>query len=114
MKVKINNKNYDVPELTFEHFTKIEEQGFSIVEAFRKNQMLLLAMGYVCVVADCERDEAERLIEQHILGGGDLGDIISSFGKAVDNSNFFRKMMYQKAEQKKTAEETKAAVETEK
>lgn len=104
MKVKINNKNYEVPELTFSHFTKIEEQGFSIVDAFQKNQMLLLAMGYVCAVVDCDRDEAERLIEQHVLGGGDLKDIVDSFGEAINKSNFFKKMLGME-EKKESAEQ---------
>ena len=37
MDIKINNKKYRVPELVFEHFTKMEEQGFSVTEAFEKN-----------------------------------------------------------------------------
>jgi len=91
--VKINNKKYDVPELTFRHFTEMEEQGFSIIDAFRKQQIFLLAMGFVCIVTGEDREEAERLIEQHVLGGGDIGDIYTSFAEAVDRSAFFKKML---------------------
>lgn len=91
--VKINNKKYEVPELTFKHFTEMEEQGFSVIDAFRKQQIFLLAMGYVCVVTGKDRDEAERLIEQHVLGGGEIGDIYASFAEAVDRSAFFKKML---------------------
>lgn len=92
-KVKINNKKYDVPELSFRHFTKMEEQGFSVPEAFRKGQMFLMAMGFTCVVADCERGEAEHLIEQHVLGGGQIKDIVDAFNKAVKESDFFKRML---------------------
>lgn len=104
--VKINNKKYDVPELTFRHFTEMEEQGFSVIDAFRKQQIFLLAMGYVCVVTGEDRDEAERLIEQHVLGGGDIGDIYASFAEAVDRSAFFKKMLgldEKQTSEKKTA-----------
>ena len=93
MKVKINNKNYDVPELTFKHFTKMEEQGFSIVEAFQKKQMMLMAMGFTCAVTWLDREEAEDLLEQHVLGGGDIRNIVNTFGKAINESDFFKKML---------------------
>lgn len=93
MKVKINNKNYDVPELTFKHFTKMEEQGFSIVDAFQKKQMMLMAMGFTCAVTGLDREEAEDLLEQHVLGGGDIRNIVNTFGKAINESDFFKKML---------------------
>lgn len=93
MQIKINNKNYTVPELTFKHFTKMEEQGMSIGDVFGKRQTMLAAMGFVCVVAECDREESERLIEQHVLGGGDLEPIAHAFFNAVMDSDFFCKML---------------------
>lgn len=91
--VKINNKVYQVPELTFRHFVIMEEQGFSVLNAFRKSEVFLLAMGFVCAITGEERDEAERLIEQHVLGGGNIEDIYSAFGEAIDKSGFFRRVL---------------------
>ena len=108
--VKINNKKYEVPELTFKHFTEMEEQGFSVIDAFRKQQIFLLAMGFVCVVTDEDRDEAERLIEQHVLGGGEIADIYASFTEAIGRSAFFKKMLNLNSETSK--EETKTETET--
>ena len=93
MKFKLNNKEYNVPELTMSHFTKMEEQGFSVVEAFQKGQMMLVSMGFVCAVVGCDREEAEQLITQHVLGGGKISDIINAFTKAVEESVFFQKML---------------------
>lgn len=109
MEVKINNKKYKVPELTFEHYTKMEEQGFSIVNAIHKEQYMLLAMGFTCVVADVDRSEAEHLLTQHVLGGGSAKDIVSAFMDAVYNSDFFMKMMdlKVKTEEPKTVAENK-------
>lgn len=107
MEVKINNKKYKVPELTFEHYTKMEEQGFSIVNAINKEQYMLIAMGFTCVVADVERNEAERLLTQHVLGGGSARDIVNAFMEAVTRSDFFMKMLDMKKKTEDPATEEK-------
>ena len=91
--VKINNKKYEVPKLGFGEYTKMEEQGFSILDAFRKQQTMLLSMGFVCVVTNHDRDSAESLLEQHVMGGGNILDIYTSFMEAVSDSGFFQKML---------------------
>lgn len=112
VKVKINNKTYNVGELTISDYTKMEEQGFSLVEAFHKKQFFLVAMGFVCVVAECERPRAEELIQQHIYGGGSLLDIVDSFNEVVDESDFFQKMLGIKpAEEEKKTTKTKKTKE---
>ena len=93
VKVTINRKEYRVKEMQFGEYAKIEEQGFSIIDAFRKKQLLLIAMGFTCVAADCDREEAERLITQHVLGGGNIVDIANAFAEAVSESDFFQKML---------------------
>ena len=93
VKVKINGKEYRVKEMQFGEYAKMEEQGFSIIDAFRKKQLLLIAMGFTCVAADCDREEAERLITQHVLGGGNVVDITNAFAEAVSESDFFQKML---------------------
>ena len=110
--IKINNKNYIVPELTFKHFSMMEEQGFSVLEAFQKKQMFLLAMGFVCAITGEDRNEAERLIEQHVLGGGTIEDIMSAFGEAVSESGFFRKALG--LDEEKTEKKSKSKSKDEK
>lgn len=105
VKVKINNKTYQVKELDFKDYTKIEEQGFSILDAFRKKQLTLIAMGFVCAVVGCDREDAERLLTQHVLGGGNIIDITNAFGKAVAESDFFQKMLGV-SESEETSEQT--------
>lgn len=112
--VKINNKKYEIPQLGFGEYAKIEEQGFSLLEAFRKNQSMLLAMGFVCVVVGTDRDGAEELIQQHVLGGGNVLDIYTTFVEAVSNSGFFKKMLGIKEEPaKKTTKQTTTEATTE-
>lgn len=114
MKVKINNKTYDVQEMKIGEYTHIEEQGFSIIDAFQKRQHMLLALGLVCGVLHCERTEAEHVLEQHVLGGGTVVELSSAFVELVYESDFFRKMlgMKTKADEKKEEKKKQKAAET--
>lgn len=95
MNVKINNKNYPVPQMGFKHMMKMEDMGFSIFNMFEKKQLFSIATAFTGIVAECEREEAERLIEQHVLGGGDITQIYEAFNEAISESNFFRKLLNQ-------------------
>ena len=108
MKVKINQKDYVVPELTFKHFVKMEDQGFSIIEAFQKKQMMLVAMGFTCAIVGCDREEAEELLTRHVLGGGNIVDIVNAFSKAVAESDFFSAMLGLNKKKAETEEVKKA------
>lgn len=115
VKVKINNKTYNVPELKIGHYTKMEEQGFSVIEAFQKGQMFLVAMGFTCAITGLDREAAEELLNQHVLGGGKIQDISNAFAKAVSESDFFKRMLglNKKAEKKEETEKATEGTEVE-
>lgn len=120
MNIKINNKDYTVPQLGFKHMTQIEDMGFSVIEMISKKQMFSIAAAFTGVVVGCDRATAENLVEQHVFGGGGIASIYETFQKAVDQSAFFKKFLEEAEEkttgkkkakkEKETAEET---VETE-
>lgn len=112
MNIKINNKNYTVPQLGFKHMTKMEDMGFSFFDMFQKKKIFSMATAFVGIVVDCERDEAEQLVEQHVYGGGDLKNICNTFNEAIDESDFFKKLLEQE-EKKQTGKKApkKAATE---
>ena len=93
MSIKINNKEYEVPQLGFKDMVAMEDMGFSIIDLFQKQKVFSVATAFVGICAGCSSDEAERLIEQHIMGGGSLDSIYESFTLAVDRSGFFRKLL---------------------
>ena len=99
VKVKINGKNYNVKEMAFAEYTKMEEQGFSILDAFRKKQMTLIAMGFVCAVVGCDRDEAEHLITQHVLGGGNIIEMTQDEQETPKKATNFKKEVEEVAEE---------------
>lgn len=103
MQIKINGKNYTVNELGFEDLAKMESiADNSIINLFQKKQIFVLAQAFVANVAGCGREEAARLCEQHVLGGGSLTEIYMAFSDAMSNSHFFRKLL---EDQNKSAEE---------
>lgn len=112
MNIKINSKNYTVPQLGFKHMTQIEDMGFSVLEMLGKKQMFSIAAAFTGVVAGCDRATAENLVEQHVFGGGSIIPICETFQKAVDQSAFFKKFL-EEAEEKATGRK-KAKKETEK
>lgn len=105
MNIKINNKNYVVPQLSFKHMTQMEDMGFSVMEMLGKRQLFSIATAFAGIVVGCDREEAEDLIEQHVLGGGDIIPIYETFHKAVDQSVFFKKLLDQ-AEKEQTGKKT--------
>lgn len=92
-KIKINNKNYEIPKLGFGHMEKLESEGYDIVSMFRKKQMFAPTSAFIMLCVDCDRDEANRLAEQHVYGGGNLGDIYQAFVNAINESDFFKKIL---------------------
>lgn len=95
MNIKINNKNYVVPQLGFKHMTQMEDMGFSLFNMLQKEKVFSMATAFVGVVVDCSREEAEHLLEQHIYGGGDLMPIYETFKNAMNESDFFKKLLEQ-------------------
>nr|WP_308625949.1 hypothetical protein [uncultured Eisenbergiella sp.] len=93
MSIKINNKEYEVPQLGFKDMVAMEDMGFSIIDLFQNQKVFSVATAFVGICAGCKREEAERLIEQHIMGGGSLDSIYESFTLAVDRSGFFKKLL---------------------
>lgn len=94
MNVKINGKNYTVPQMGFQEMAAMENIAeTSIITVFQKQQVFVLAEAFVGVVAGCDKAEAGRLCEQHILGGGKLDEIYAAFVEAVNESGFFRKLL---------------------
>ena len=94
MNVKINNKNYVVPKVTFEGFVRIESDlEINLLKAFQKKQIFPMTLAAVMFVTGADKEEAGELIEQHLLGGGTAEKIVGSFTEALFEAAFFKKML---------------------
>lgn len=92
-KIKINQKSYEVPDLTFRHLPMMEKSGLSVFQLASGDYLFTTAQVFTSIVADCTPDEADHLLEQHILGGGDFAPIFSAFRQALEDSAFFTKLL---------------------
>lgn len=109
MYVKINGKEYEVKKLNFSDMAKMESVAEdSIISVFQRQQVFVLATAFVADTVGCGRNEALRLCEQHILGGGSLDEIYKAFVAAVNESDFFKKLLgiEEKKSAKKKSEQT--------
>lgn len=109
--VKINNKNYEVPKLNFGHMEMLESEGYNIVDMFKRNQIFAPVSAFIMLCVGCDKEDANILAEQHVLGGGDLKDIFDKFSEALFESSFFRKVLGIEDE-KKATKSTKKSTET--
>lgn len=92
--VKINQKNYEVPELTFRHSRLMEQMGLPVEGMMSRNYLFSAVSAFTAIVAKCEPEQADHLVEQHILGGGKLEDIYKAYANAVQESGFFKKLLH--------------------
>ena len=91
--VKINQKNYPVPELTFRHLPMMEKCGLSLLDMASGKYIFTTAQVFTAIVAECDTDHADHLLEQHILGGGEITPIFEAFNAALHSSGFFAKLL---------------------
>ena len=108
--VTVNNKKYEVPRLGFGHMERLESEGYDVISMFKKNQMFAPASAFIMLCADCDREEANRLAEQHIYGGGNMNEIYQAFKDAINESDFFKKILGMSEE--KSEKSTKKSEQT--
>lgn len=92
-KIKINQKNYEIPDLTFRHLPMMEKSGLSVFQLASGDYLFTTAQVFTSIVAGCDLNEADHLLEQHILGGGEFTPIFTAFRDALESSAFFTKLM---------------------
>lgn len=92
--VKINQKNYEVPELNFRHSKMLEQMGLPLEGMMSRHYLFTAVAAFTAIVAKCEPEQADQLIEQHIMGGGKIEDIYMAYAQAVSESGFFRKLLH--------------------
>ena len=91
--VKINQKNYTVPELSFRHLPMMEKCGLSLMDMASGKYIFTTAQVFTAIVAECDTDHADHLLEQHIMGGGTIQPIFEAFMTAMYESSFFAKLL---------------------
>lgn len=103
----INGKNYRIPELGFGLVRRLEGYGISLFELNIHNKYLSIINAFVCITLNIEPDQADLLLEQHLLGGGSFDNWMVEINEAVENSGFFQAML-KKSQKKAPNQKAKA------
>ena len=105
--VVINNKTYEIPQFTFGEIRQLEEYGCPIMNlADAQNHLFGTLAAFVAVTAGVDLKEADRLLTQHVMGGGDISEPFVQFINALQESAFFTKMVEIAGTPQKTAKKT--------
>ena len=85
--MKINGKDYKVPEFTFATMCDLENYGLSLTSI---NEKPLSAIRAFVALVIGNKEKADEELEQHLINGGDFEDIAKEMMNALSSSGFFR------------------------
>ena len=92
-KLRINGRDYQIPEMDFDAVCELEERGVNLfgMENVEKNgKMLTTIRGLVAWVMDTDLKTAGHEINEHLKNGGGLEEIIYGINGAINDSGFFQ------------------------
>lgn len=105
--VVINNKTYEIPQFTFGEIRQLEDYGCPIMNlADAQNHLFGTLAAFVAVTAGVDMKEADRLLTQHVMGGGDISEPFITFVNALQESAFFMKMVEMAGKNPQAAKKT--------
>lgn len=105
MKFTINGKEYEGAKYDYNTHCELQEMGVEVLEIKKKPQAIMRA--YLAISSGMDLEDAGKEIEQHIINGGDLSDIIIALLKEMDQSDFFQAII-NRAKKDSTEEPKKA------
>lgn len=94
--MKINGREYKLPELNFNTMCTLEDMGVSLVEMDKK--VLSTVRGFLALAMDGDMEKAGMEIEKHMTEGGKIDPIMEEINKAVSESGFQALSQNQKTE----------------
>ena len=83
----INGKTYKAREITFNTICELEDAGVSLTEIEQKP--ISTVRSYFAICSGGNKEYAGREIEQHIINGGNLDEIMTAFREELADSDFF-------------------------
>lgn len=113
--VRINGKDYTVPEMDFNAVCELEERGINLLNMGEGTpKIATMLRGITAWVMGVDNNTAAKEIQEHIMAGGNIGEILDAINVAMDESGFFNENRDQKSKkvpmdhQRKSTRNTKA------
>ena len=109
----VNNHRYDALEFDFNLICDLEDMGVSIDRIKRNPASAIRA--YLALCMDAEKADAGIEIQEHMIHGGTLDDIITAMTSKLEESDFFQALNKESEEktQKSTQKKSKEVKTTE-
>ena len=100
-KITVNGRVYQAQEIDFNFVCRLEAEGIELSKMGKSAMNLAKVYAAYCMGVDS--DIAGNEIQEHMVKGGDLSDIMDVIAKKLDESDFFRSISKKSEE---TASET--------
>lgn len=84
----INNKEYKLPELTFNSMCMLEDMGIALTGMDKR--VLSTVRGFLALAMDGDYESAGREMQAHLANGGTLDEMMQEINRAVSESGFFQ------------------------
>ena len=104
----VNGVTYTAKPIDFDMVCELEDMGVSF-ERIDKMPMSLIR-AYFAICANTDKEQAAALLQNHIVKGGQLNDIIEAMSKEMVESDFFR--AFQSGEDKNATESKRKTKES--
>lgn len=100
--MKLNGKEYKIPEITFDTVCELEDAGISLTDIGKpKKKVMSIVRAFVKLATGFENEQVSELIEEHLASGGSFDGIFEEINKAMAESRFFQKMAERAAKETK-------------
>lgn len=91
--MRINGKNYRIPELDFDTVCNLEDAGISIFDIRNpRKKFMSIIRAFAALATGTSQEDASNLIQQHLLGGGTFEGWFEEITEAMEKSDFFQAM----------------------
>ena len=87
-KISINGKVYQAREIDFNFVCLLEAEGIEMSKMGKSFMNIIKVYAAYCMGVDTETAGIE--INQHLINGGNMEDLINVVSKKMDESDFFR------------------------
>ena len=80
----------------------MEQMGLPVEGMISRQYLFTAVSAFTAIVVKCEPEQADYIIEQHIMGGGSLDEIYAAYVTALRDSDFFKKLLHMDEQEKST------------
>ena len=86
----INGKEYTSVAMDFNAICDLEDNGVSL--ATIKDKPMSAVRAYFALCFGGSKEEAGKEMEQHLVNGGNMEEVIDAMNKELEESDFFRSL----------------------